>query len=245
MTDKNEVTNDRRTRFLPKIILGQSLFTILIGIVAISIASYAQGNRFDFVHMKLIKTGIIVVKMNPKDALITVNGKETVFSSNYGINFEPGRYTVSASKKGYSPWERTVKVEPASVNIFDDAILFLSQPTVIDLIDQQKIALLNTPTDILATNATNSLYFTEHEISSGGTLISRFDGSIQKAIWYSDFHHVIYQQGTEIRVIDDSGTNDTLLVNLSSAKTALMAIGSGGTELYYSDGDSYKAAKIR
>ncbi|MCX6808548.1 MAG: hypothetical protein NTW50_02685 [Candidatus Berkelbacteria bacterium] len=245
MTKKYEVTNNRRTKLLPKIILGQLGAALVIAFLAYGIIFYAQGNRYDFKTFKVLKTGILLLSMTPKDAKITINKKDYDWQSGETMNFPPAKYEIVVSKDSYTPWSTNIKIEPSSVNIYNNVVLFLGQPEVDTLTDQSKISLLNTPSDILANSAAASLNYSDYEIWVNQNLVTRFSTPIRRAIWYSDQKHIVYQQGSEIRILEISGTNDALLVTLSSDKTTNFVVGNNGTELYFVDGGVNKIARIR
>jgi hypothetical protein len=100
--------------------------------------------------------------------------------------------------------------------------------------------------DDLAQKNNSGLTNQGYEIWNNNTLITRFSEPVSKAIWYtSDQDHIVFQQGNEIRVIELSGSNDTLLVTLSSGNPASFILNDKGDRLYFKDGDSYKVAEIR
>ena len=247
--DSNFVTNNKRTRYLPKIILGQTVFSLIVILLAFGLAFYAQGYRFDFRHFSVVKTGVLVLTYQPNNAIVSLNNASVPASDgNLAINLQPGNYNISISDSNYASWNYFLKVNSESVNLFDKIVLFFANPKVSSLTDQGKISLLNNPTDALAlknSTSSSSLYFNNYEIWAGGKLVTRLSTPIQDAIWYPDFQHVIYQQGKEIRVIETSGRYDTLLATMSSDKQTELAVNSHGDELYFQDSSNYEMAKIR
>ena len=246
MISTKEVTNDRRTKNLPKIIFGQLCFAIIISAVALTISFFASGNRFDWKNFRLIKTGIIVLKADPADALVYINGQKEPFSNKYGRNFTPGRYEIIVQKDDYSDWSTDFRLEPESVNLYEKIVLFFKNPTLTVLTDPDKIKLLELANDLLAKNASSSLLYNEHEIWYDDSLIARFEKKIDKATLYVDSAHVIYAQEDEIRSIEITGKNDTLLLKLPVKPEKLdFVVGNEGEEIYLNADDSYYTAKIR
>jgi hypothetical protein len=241
----NEVCNNKRTRNLHKIIIGQSIALAIICSLAFSVIFITSGYRFDFKKMKLIKTGIVGVEFSPSDAVIIINNEQKIARGFFSQNVNPGQYIIEIEKAGFETWQKTITVEPESVNDFRDIVLFREKPELTELLDQSKIDLITKPTDVLATNAKGKLSFSEHEIWVGEQLVTRFSTPVLKAAWYPDLAHIVYQQGDEIRVIQQDGFYDLLLAKLSSSDPTVYAIGSNGTELYFLDGEEYKVAKIR
>lgn len=245
MTNQS-VANDKRTKLLPKIVMGQLVFAILITGVAFLLVNYTQGYRYDWKKLKLIRTGVLVAEYIPKDSQVYLNGKFEDGSATFAKNLSPGYYTLKISKDQYVTWERRLEIKPESVNLFQHIILFLENPIISDLSDSDKIKLISTPTDLLATNSSDKLLFNDHEIWVGSTLVTRYDAPILNAIWYpADINYIAFQQGDEIRIIERDGVGDTRLAKLSSSKKTVFNFGSNGTELYYIDGGNYKMARIR
>lgn len=239
------VSNNRRTKLLPKIILGQLFFTLLICALAFSVYFYTQGYRFSFASLKVSKTGILLLDYIPKDAQVEINGKMQKRVGTFAKNLLPGFYNITIAKANLVPWEITVEINPESVNVYKNVILFKEKIEPAELTDAGKIAYLNSPTEVLATNATDSLAFSSNEIWVGNGLITRLSGTIHMAIWYPDLAHIVYQQDKQIRLIEKNGQNDTLLVELQTDTPAKFTIGNRGTELYYLDNGKYMIATIR
>lgn len=239
------VRNDRRTRLLPKIILGQLGVGLIVLAISLCVIFYAEGYRFDISHLSVVKTGVLYLEFDPHDVTVVWNGQKKTVSSSFVENITPGLYDVSIAKADYTPWRIQQRVLSGSVNDFSKIILFRSDITVSTLSDPKKIAMLNAPSDVLASNAPDQLLFSAHEIRIGSQLVTRFAEPVQNAIWYPDLSHIVYQQGKEIRVIELDGQNDTLLATLSTDKPTIFAIGNRGAELYFVDNGQYKVATIR
>jgi plastocyanin len=63
----------------------------------------------------------VALKSNPEGAEITIDGK-FMGSTPSSLNLKPGDYTISITKAGYTPWQRTVTLN-AKGNITLDAAL--------------------------------------------------------------------------------------------------------------------------
>jgi len=239
------VRNDRRTKLLPKIIIGQLFVSFIIVALALLMIFYTEGYRMDFSDFKVFKTGVIYLNFLPRNANISINSTDCKAVSNLAKNLPSGFYHISVAKDGYKTWNLSLQITPSSVNDYRDIILFKDQITPADLKDESKISLINLPTDVLASNAPDQLLYNNYEIWVGDNLVTRFSTAIKKAIWYPDLAHIVYQQGDEIRIIETTGQNDTLLVKLSTQKISSFVIGARGTELYYTDNGAFKIATIR
>lgn len=239
------VSNDRRTKSIVKIVLTQLGVGVLVTIIALFVLMYADGDRFNFLTFKIIKTGVVSIDFLPKDAVVYLDNKKVDINKNSFIrNLPPSEYNFIVTKDDYVPWQLDLEVKPSSVNVYKKVVLFYKQPVISELNDNKKIALVNSPRDTLAVNDPNGLYANDYEILVSNKLVARFSTPIKNVVWYYDNAHILYQQGNEIRIMESNGKNDTQLVTLASGSITRFATSSDGTELYYYD-NSYKVAKIR
>jgi hypothetical protein len=97
----------RRTRYL-FIFSGLIVFLILAPIIVF----YVGGINFNFSGERYVRTGILAVESEPKNATISMNGeqRETTPAS---IRFiEPGEYEISLGKEGYFGWRKRLEIKP-------------------------------------------------------------------------------------------------------------------------------------
>lgn len=86
---------------------------IVVGIIIFAVLAPAfilgvRGYIYDFETNRLVQTGILVAKTQPKDAKITIEGlKNKTKKTNTTIRFLPtGGYKVRIEKTGFHPWEK-------------------------------------------------------------------------------------------------------------------------------------------
>jgi hypothetical protein len=247
MNDKMQpVRNDRRTRLIIKIIFGQLLVGLLISAIAIVVLLYAQGNRINFVRMKVIKTGLVSIEFLPKDANVYVNNKRVDVKNSLAKNLSPGSYYIQIEKSDYTTWQTQLHIESESVTVFSNVLLFKKEPLIEALIDERKISLLKNPNeDLIGKNTIAGLFSNNYEIWVDNQVIARYSTPISRVSWYSDNAHILFQQGDSIHIIEASGQNDTSLVKLNSDAPTKFVASSDGTELYFIDNSVYKVAHIR
>lgn len=239
------MTNNRRTKSIFKILISQLSVALFVTLLALSILFYAEGYRFNYKNFKIFKTGVLAVSCYPKDATVKLNSRIKSDKTPYSVNLLPGYYNVELSKPGFVTWSQTVRVESEMVENFKSTVLFREKPEIATLTDQKLINSLDSPIDSLAIGNKSGIYHSDYEIWLNNDLVTRFSEPILKAIWYADKQHIVYQQGDQIRVIEITGTNDTLLVDLNSSTTTNFIINDKGDELFYKDGSEYKVATIR
>jgi len=217
-----------------------------MGILAFSVLFFAEGYRLNLTNMKVVKTGILFLSSDPRGATIYLNDKILDDKTPNAQNLSAGNYNAKIEMPGYKTWSAAFKVNAGLVTEFDQIVLFKENPDVSNLTDQRKIELLNSPVDFLAgTNEKNSLIDNGYEIWQNNNLVTRFSTPINNVVWYPDMKHILYQQGKEIRVIEISGINDTLLTTLSTETPIHFTVNNRGDELYFLDNSQYKVAKIR
>jgi hypothetical protein len=236
--------NNRRTKLLPKIVLGQLGVALIIAILGFSVLFYAEGYRINFKTWEVSRIGILYVSSIPKSASVYVNNTFRKTKTPFNISLDPGVYTVQIQKKGYVSWEKNVKVESTKVSSFENIVLFKNNIEPQEIIDQKKIASINEPISILS-GANKGLYYNSHEIWVNNSIVARFSEEIQRAVWYSDNNHVVYQQGNKLRIIQLDGTYDLELISLSNETPTNFAVSDNGNELYFYDNGKYYSAIIR
>lgn len=241
----NNIMYNKRSKLFWKIFFAQVGVGLAILVCAFSIIYYAQGYRFNYRNLKIVKTGIINVEPSPKVADVYIDNKFRSAQTPYFLNLLEGYHNVEIKKDGYQDWEMTYYVEPGLVVNSKDIVLFKKDITPVVLTDAKKIAQLHEPVDFLARKLSNNLSYNNHEIWLGDVLLVRFFKQIDHVAWYPDFAHIVYQQGDEIRVVDEYGKNDTLLVKMNNKNITNVVFGEKNTEMYYTDGTVDTVAGIR
>ncbi len=236
---------NQRHKRIPQILLKQLLVSIGIIFVALALIIYSQGYRVNWQYLRLYKTGLIYLNISPRPDKIIVGCEEFNGKEEFAQNSLPGDYHLVIKKSGYVDWNGEIKVESEVVTSYKNIKLFKENPELALLTDQSKIEFLNAPETVLAENARGELAFNKYEIWVNGSLVTRFSKEITNVSWYPDMKHILFQQGAEIRVIEDSGFNNTLLAKLSSDKQTRFAVGNREQELYFLDDGIYKKAIIR
>ncbi len=241
----NRVMYYRRTHYFWQILTGQLGVGLIIAVAAFGIIYFAQGYRFNIKSFKIIKTGLVNVISSPRDASVYIDGKLKSSKTPYYLNLPAGYHSVEIKKNGFVDWQTTYLVEPEIVTDSKNIILVKKEivPTV--LTDQKKIKILHESVDLLAKNLSNDLSYNDHEIWIDNQLVARFSQPIDHLVWFSDNAHLVYQQGNQIRMIEDSGKNDTLLVTMKNKNITNIVFGANRAEMYYTDGVVDMMAVIR
>ena len=115
--------------------LRSRVLLILFGIVvflaaAPTILFLAQGYGFNFDSGRLVKTGTLVVKTEPRDAAVFLNGQPLKNTPLVKRFLYPGEYSLEIMKPGYRTWKKQIRiheqqvtfvpVQPEKVNLLGD-----------------------------------------------------------------------------------------------------------------------------
>lgn len=239
-------------------------FIVFSGFLIFRVSGYI----INFKAKRIEKTAIITISSDPKDASVYLNGKlqgETTAKFTY---LRPGLYNFRVEKKGYTVWEKTVRLDPDRF-LKEEAVLFLANPTIqdakpeeLDIISKQPpnvdlndASLAELPKNIfdiqynkdkknLLYRAGNEiwLYFLDNPKSEKNKIIARFSKTLQKVAFYPDAEHILFVIDGKLRIIETTGTNDTQLLDLPSTD---FWVSSSGREIFFKDGITVKKAKIR
>jgi len=234
-----------RKNTIIKTIIFQVTTAIIIALISLFLIYYVQGYRVDWKNMSLIQTGVMVLFTDPAPDRIVINGEEQEVDNELALSLTPGHYDVEISKEGFSTWQRSLNVGSEIVASEKDIILFRTNPETTTLLEQKNIDLINAPDTTLVEFAPQELHSNGHEIWVNSNLVTRFSKDATNVKWYPDMAHIMYQMDDEIRIIEATGYNDTLLVKLSSDSLSRFAIGGKGKELYFTDNDLYFKAIIK
>jgi hypothetical protein len=240
----HQYRNKPREFRLKEIFFGQSLVALIILLITLYLVIYGFGYKIDFKNRRVMHTGIIYITYYPRDAKVIISNADKGNSSPFDIALLPGNYDTRLKKDGYNTWVQNVSVSPDKVTSYKNVVLFKVNPEISVLTDKNSISSIDAPYDNLIKNPGGNLTSNNYEIWSGDRLITRFSKEISGVIWYPGMEYIGYQQGDEIRIIDKYGTNDNLLVKLSSANVTKYIFSWDGSSLLYKDGTDYKRAII-
>lgn len=138
-------------RFRRFIFLIAIIFSIVSSIIIIF---FAQGYRFNFNSLKIVKTGGIFIKTSTDGAKIYISDKYVESTS--GIlshsalisGLTPKNYNVFVYKENYYPWNKTVEVKNGMVTELNSIILFP--------LEFKKIKIVELPSQVISEFAINN-----------------------------------------------------------------------------------------
>ena len=88
---------------------------IIFLILGPAIIFLARGFSYDFANQKIVRTGTLVVKTDPRDAQVSLNGeklKNTPLIKRFLI---PGEYLLEVKKSGYFAWKKQIAIHSQQV----------------------------------------------------------------------------------------------------------------------------------
>ncbi len=82
-----------------------------------AIVLFATGFRYDFENNRLLKTGTIAIRTEPRQVEVSINGEKqpnlTPFAKRFLL---PGEYTIEIFKPGYRAWKKKITVQEERVS---------------------------------------------------------------------------------------------------------------------------------
>lgn len=240
-----EYSNKPRDQRLKEIVIGQSLVALLIVLISAYLVFWGMGYKINWQTMKITHTGIVYLSFAPKDSEVYFSGQKQDGGSPYDSQLLPGYYDIEIKKTGHNTWKQRVNVAADKVLWFKNIILFKIEPEISVISDSDIIASIDSPYDTLVKNPDGNLSYSDHEIWIANDLVTRLSNRISNVIWYPGSEYLAYQQSDEIRIISRNGTNDVLLVKLSSSDRSNFIFSWDGSALLYKDGIAYKRAIIK
>ena len=134
---------------------------IIFGIFAPVILFFARGFRYDFANHEIIRTGLLVVKSEPRGAQVFLNGRELGKTPLTKRFINPGDYDVTLKKDNYAPWKKRATILPEQVSY-----LPITKEKVNLFLEGQHSRVLSTSTfDFML--ADGSIFFVEKNPQSG------------------------------------------------------------------------------
>ncbi|MCX6813644.1 MAG: PEGA domain-containing protein [Candidatus Azambacteria bacterium] len=128
-------------------------FTVFFVVTSIIIILFAQGYRFDFNSLKIVKTGGIFIKTSADGAKIYINDKYVESTSgilSYSTlisGLAPKNYNVFVYKENYYPWNKIVEIKNGMVTELSNIILFP--------LELKKNKIVELPTQVISEFAIN------------------------------------------------------------------------------------------
>lgn len=201
------------------ILLATSIILFLL--VAPTVIFFARGYRYDFANHRIISTGTLVIKTEPRDAVAILDGQLLEKTPLVKRFLLPKEYTLEIKKEGYHSWNKIVRIHP-------------KQATLVSPLETEKIYLLSS-TQLPSLEATTTAPVSAEEASlpalykiiegvlyQVGDTLQKINSPVQYASWQKESQTLLYGNDNEIwlyRPLSNSPSN--LLVTRSLNKLGL------------------------
>ncbi len=104
--------------------------TVIFLAIAPLIVLYALGYRLNTSAIDPLPVSVLQVESQPSRATVQLNNKGSGQTPQTISNVPPGPATLTVSKEGYQPWEKSVTLEPGRATEFRDIRLFPTKPNL-------------------------------------------------------------------------------------------------------------------
>lgn len=223
----------------------------------VAIVSITSGYLFNWQTKQVVHTGLINLSPDQLPVYVSVNGQPPKLYKKKPITLPyllPGYYTVTLTKDGYLVWTKSIQVNSGEVVVNPAIQLFLAETKAEPASSEEKelLAKVSVPKDdeldvrgneIWAKPISRTYPFTV--ASDTFSLVGRFISPVLSAQWFPDRTNILFQVGNEIRVIDRDGSNDNVLVVLTTEDPSVFTTTNNGKTLIYQDGDETLRKQIQ
>ncbi|HUD20907.1 MAG TPA: PEGA domain-containing protein [Candidatus Saccharimonadales bacterium] len=205
-------------------IIAVAAFLLLTSVAIV----WAGGLTYDPRTHTFNQTSMIVVDETVSGAQVFLNNHLISETTPYNIRYlNPGEYDLKVSKDGFVACEKTYTLARGQVAEFAP-VLIATKPTV------SKVAAADAPTYIESNNFDFGLSLYNGELLDYGTLKTRFTASPVQVRRFGE--NYVYQTGNELRFLDLSSNNDTLIYAAPTSAPQKIVIDEGNWQVFiYSD----------
>lgn len=179
------------------------IVSLVFAVASFFIVLNAAGYRLNWRYLTIQKTGLLAVKTNPRGARVYLAGKlQKDLTPTRLPMLLPGWYDLRLEYTDYEDWEKTFYLDESEAKNFDNIILLLKQPKIVE----EKILpeIFSTATenkDLLIKN--NEIFQLKNDEQ---ILLTRFSHDIKNADWLIDKEHLIYQLGKTLYAGEKDGS---------------------------------------
>ena len=96
-------------------LLTYTIAPIVIGVGVSVLVMYIIGYRYNSTDQTVDQGGLVQFATKPTGAQVEVDGAKLRRATNTRLDASSGTHTVTMTKAGYRPWQKTVSVEPGSI----------------------------------------------------------------------------------------------------------------------------------
>ena len=192
------------------------LFLAFFFVSAPLIVLYTAGYRYNVFNGQFVRTGVLSVTTNPRNADISLNKKSIRRSSPHVIKYLiPRSYLLTLTKDGYHTWEAEVEIKSGETTLVQQLLLFRDDEAVLLFERETKIVTLSPDGKRLAYLIGEGgweeiwLYqIQDDEHKMIGRFISRADEPVIELSWSTDGGYLLAQNAARplVALYDQNGS---------------------------------------
>ena len=202
----------RRYRHTGWDLVASVLLLVCVAVAATILLLEANGYLVDFVRFDVEPSSLLVVRAQPKDVQLTLDGEPLAETWDGTWQITPGRHDLEIEAEGRQRWTQSFHVTPRRARVYESVILYLNPPVL-------KGVRAREPAEVDMPLIDSILQVRDGEIrrldGTQSSLVTRFSRT-PIAARQLDMHHLIVQLGNELHVIDIDGSNDRVLLTLAN-----------------------------
>lgn len=253
---------------------------IVLGVVVFLVAApliifFARGYSYDFEYNRIVKTGALTIKTDPRGAEIFLETKPIGTAPLSKRLLKPGEYSVEIKKPGFHPWRKQITIHPQSVTSLRsaelDAVIMLRENPIMTLVTTSTneftfaksgttatSTLLNVDfpidftfsdpyTDALLLGTSKEIWLYEPGANPQLQFITRSSENLSSPVYSHADGYVFFNEGRLIKAIEVGGTGAPNTYNLAMTETLTpkLAVSADGAILEYLDGSKLYRLNIR
>ncbi|MBI5077179.1 PEGA domain-containing protein [Candidatus Falkowbacteria bacterium] len=200
-------------------------FIIIFVLVAPALILYTAGYRYNLKKQEIQKTGALVIKSQPANALISIDEKLISDKTPARINnVLPGEHLISLTKINYYPWSKKLIVKEQETSFVEDIVLLKKSAS--ELLEEQLIKWTNFSSNnrfavfIINDKAQDYLYLLNLDSQKIRLIYNngkKFDAPA--AQWSKDGAFVLFEDGAREVILSTSLPKQELEAPAEPAKT--------------------------
>ncbi len=114
-------------------------FLVLFLVAAPTVLLYTSGYRYSFKKGRVEQVGGLVLKTQPRDAAVILNGRTIPERAPINLKLIPDEYHIEVTKEGYQPWVKTLPVKSRETTFIEDVVLWKeSSPVTLRALDSNE-----------------------------------------------------------------------------------------------------------
>ncbi|MBI4032454.1 hypothetical protein HY374_01980 [Candidatus Berkelbacteria bacterium] len=217
----------RRYRHTGWDLVASGLLLVCVAVAAAIVLLEANGYLIDFAHLRVESSSLLVLRTQPRDTTIILDGKRLPHTWDGTWQISPGRHELAVTAPGRFTWQQSFHVSPRRAAVYQSIILYWRNPEF-----RETRPVLESEEETPHVDRALSVNVGEIRVVDGlqTQLVTRFS-RIPQVVRFLDEDHLIVQLDNELHVIDIDGSNDRILFTLPDDAPRQLVVGNEGRSL--------------